>query len=93
MAILHVVLTRVYHSPTTMSKKKQSAVGGSDPPADEPAAGVSDIHQKLDDPLDPRKVSLDIFENYCQEMLNTDNIGRRAYLIVKMRVRDLIRDT
>jgi hypothetical protein len=62
-----------------MAKKKQSAIG----------AGPSDIHQKLDDPLDPRKVSLDIFENYCQEMLNSDDIGRRAYLIVKMRVSDL----
>lgn len=72
-----------------MAKKKQSAVGGSDPPIDD----VSDIHQKLYDPLDPRKVSLDIFENYCQEMLNTDNIGRRAYLIVQMRVSDLTRDT
>jgi hypothetical protein len=71
-----------------MAKKKQSAVGGSGP-VDEADAGVSDIHQKLDDPLDPRKVSLDIFENYCQEMLNTDDIGRRAYLIVKMRVSDL----
>jgi hypothetical protein len=70
-----------------MAKKKQSAVGGSGH-FDEAAAEVSDI-QKLDDPLDPRKVALDIFENYCQEMLNTDDIGRRAYLIVKMRVSDL----
>ena len=61
-----------------MAKKKQSAIG----------AGPGDNHQKLDDPLDPRKVSLDIFENYCQEMLNSDDIGRRAYLIVKMRVSD-----
>ncbi len=38
------------------------------------------------DPLDPRKVSLDIFELYCQEMLMASSVGRRAYLIDKMRV-------
>ena len=38
------------------------------------------------DPLDPRKVSLDIFELYCQEMLTTPFVGRRVFLIKKMRV-------
>ena len=38
------------------------------------------------DPLDPRKIALDIFEVYCHEMLCTKFIGRRAYLIIKMRV-------
>ena len=43
------------------------------------------IYQSLD-PLDPRKIALDIFEVYCHEMLWTKFIGRRAYLIIKMRV-------
>ena len=38
------------------------------------------------DPLDPRRVSLDIFEVYCHEMVMTSSVGRRAYLIDKMRV-------
>lgn len=38
------------------------------------------------DPLDPRRVSLDIFEVYCHEMLTTAEVGRRAFLIKKMRV-------
>ncbi len=45
-----------------------------------------DIYPSLDDPLDPRKVSLDIFEMYCHEMINTPMVGRRAYLINKMKV-------
>ena len=48
-----------------------------------------DIYQSID-PLDPRKVSLDIFEMYCHEMVNTPTIGRRAYLITQMRVRYLL---
>lgn len=44
-----------------------------------------DIYPSLD-PLDPRKVSLDIFEMYCHEMINTPTVGRRAYLINKMKV-------
>ena len=44
-----------------------------------------DIYQSLD-PLDPRKVSLDIFEMYCHEMVNTPSVSRRAYLINKMKV-------
>lgn len=51
---------------------------------DKLAVGES-IYQALD-PLDPRKVALDIFEVYCYEMLTTKFIGRRAYLIKKMRV-------
>ena len=43
------------------------------------------VYRSLD-PLDPRRVSMDIFELYCQEMLVTDFVGRRAYLINKMRV-------
>ena len=44
-----------------------------------------DIYQSLD-PLDPRKVSLEIFELYCHEMITAPIVGRRAYLITKMRV-------
>ena len=51
---------------------------------DKLAVGES-IYQALD-PLDPRKVALDIFEVYCYEMLTTKFIGRRAYLIKTMRV-------
>lgn len=43
------------------------------------------IYNSLD-PLDPRKVSLDMFELYCHEMLMTDFVGRRAYLIKKLTV-------
>jgi len=50
------------------------------------AAGTVGIYQGLD-PLDPRKVSFDLFELYCHELLNTEVVGRRAYLIDKMRVR------
>ena len=45
------------------------------------------------DPLDPRKVSLDIFELYCQEMLTTPFVGRRVFLIKKMRVSRLFHTT
>lgn len=45
----------------------------------------NDIYQSLD-PLDPRKVSLEIFELYCHEMITAPIVGRRAYLITKMRV-------
>ena len=38
------------------------------------------------DPLDPRKVSLDIFELYCHEMIMSEEVPRRAYLIKKLRV-------
>lgn len=38
------------------------------------------------DPLDPRKVSMDIFELYSHELLMTPSVGRRAYLVKKMRV-------
>ena len=48
-----------------------------------------DIYQSVD-PLDPRKVSLDIFEMYCHEMVNTPTIGRKAYLIIQMRVSFLL---
>lgn len=43
------------------------------------------IYQPLD-PLDPRKVSLDIFEMYCHELVHTDSIGRMAYLMDKTKV-------
>ena len=42
------------------------------------------------DPLDPRKVALDIFEVYCHEMVTTSSVGRRAYLIDRMRVSVLL---
>lgn len=48
-------------------------------------ANDNDIYQSLD-PLDPRKVSLEIFELYCHEMITAPIVGRRAYLITKMRV-------
>ena len=48
--------------------------------------GVGEGVYRSLDPLDPRRVSMDIFELYCQEMLVTDFVGRRAYLINKMRV-------
>lgn len=38
------------------------------------------------DPLDPRRVSLDLFELYSYEMIMTQDIGRRVFLIKKMRV-------
>ena len=44
-----------------------------------------DIYHRLD-PLDARKVSLDIFEMYCHEMIHTPTVGRRAYLIERMKV-------
>ncbi|KAL7541959.1 hypothetical protein ACHAXR_011387 [Thalassiosira sp. AJA248-18] len=50
---------------------------------DSVAMGES-VYQSLD-PLDPRKVSLDIFELYCQEMIMTTFVGRRVFLIKKMR--------
>lgn len=49
------------------------------------AADAQDMYHFLD-PLDPRKVSLDIFEMYCHEMIITPMISRRAYLINKMKV-------
>lgn len=49
------------------------------------AMGGEEIYQFLD-PLDPRRVSLEIFELYCHEMISTPIVGRRAYLIKKMRV-------
>ena len=52
-------------------------------------SGEDNIFQSVD-PLDPRKVSLDIFEMYCHEMVNTPTIGRRAYLIIQMRVSYLL---
>ena len=42
------------------------------------------------DPLDPRKVALDIFEVYCQEMLTTTFVGRRVFLVTKLRVSRII---
>ena len=43
------------------------------------------IYSSLD-PLDPRRVSLDLFELYCHEMIMTQDVGRRVFLINKMRV-------
>ena len=47
---------------------------------------VGELIYNTIDPLDPRKVSFDIFEVYCHEMLTTNYVGRRAYLIGQMRV-------
>lgn len=47
---------------------------------------VGELIYNTIDPLDPRKVSFDIFEVYCHEMLTTNYVGRRAYLISQMRV-------
>ncbi len=48
--------------------------------------GSHDNIYQLLDPLDPRKVSLDIFEMYCHELVHTDSIGRMAYLMDKTKV-------
>ena len=91
-----------YHSGDTILRRaiQQANMADGTPPGymdDEKMAGDDagshedavdtgeDIYQSLD-PLDPRKVSLDIFEMYCHEMVNTPTIGRRAYLIIQMRV-------
>ena len=47
---------------------------------------VGELIYNTIDPLDPRKVSFDIFEAYCHEMLTTNYVGRRANLISQMRV-------
>lgn len=52
---------------------------------DDGDAREDNIYQFLD-PLDPRKVSLDIFEMYCHELVHTDSIGRMAYLMDKTKV-------
>jgi hypothetical protein len=72
-----------------------SRAGRGGPVVDEGAASTTagslaagdGVYRSLD-PLDPRRVSLDIFEAYCQEMLATKSVARRAYLITKMRVSD-----
>ena len=51
---------------------------------------VGELIYNTIDPLDPRKVSFDIFEVYCHEMLTTNYVGRRAYLIGQMRVSTFI---
>ena len=63
----------------------EKMVGDEGGARDDAADTKQDIYQSLD-PLDPRKVSLDIFEMYCHEMVNTPSVGRRAYLINKMKV-------
>lgn len=63
------------------SLAKASALVGEARDDDSNDANVASL-----DPLDPRKVSLDIFEVYCHEMVMTSSVGRRAYLIEKMRV-------
>ena len=75
--------------------KKPSANAARDGPIDDDdgaarrttgslAAGEG-VYRSLD-PLDPRRVSLDIFEVYCHEMLASECVERRAYLINKTRV-------
>ena len=43
------------------------------------------VYQSLD-PLDPRKVALNMFELYCHELITTPSVSRRAFLIDEMRV-------
>jgi hypothetical protein len=74
----------------TLAKKSASntARGGTvdDDSAVVAAGGAGEgLYQSLD-PLDPRRVSLDILELYCHEMLVTDLVDRRVYLIGKMMV-------
>lgn len=63
-----------------MSKRAATAAAASE------EDDTPQIDPELFDPLDPRRLSLDIFEVYCHEMLNTGEVGRRAFLIKKMRV-------
>eukprot|EP00578_Thalassiosira_sp_NH16_P007264 CAMPEP_0181126696 /NCGR_PEP_ID=MMETSP1071-20121207/27779_1 /TAXON_ID=35127 /ORGANISM="Thalassiosira sp., Strain NH16" /LENGTH=582 /DNA_ID=CAMNT_0023212339 /DNA_START=166 /DNA_END=1914 /DNA_ORIENTATION=- len=42
------------------------------------------VYQSLD-PLDPRKVALNMFELYCHELITTPSVSRRAFLIDEMR--------
>ena len=53
-------------------------------PTDSLAVGEM-IYQDLD-PLDSRKVALNLFEVYCHEMLSTKYIARRAFLLKEMKV-------
>ena len=59
-------------------------------PAPDAAASIGRVGLEILsslDPLDPRAVALDVFEVYCHEQLATDDVGRRAFLIKKMKVR------
>lgn len=78
-----------------MSDREDDAAppsAGADPAPSAPDAAASigrvglEILSSLD-PLDPRAVALDVFEVYCHEQLATDDVGRRAFLIKKMKVR------
>mmetsp|Transcript_27898 Transcript_27898/g.48240 ORF Transcript_27898/g.48240 Transcript_27898/m.48240 type:complete len:81 (-) Transcript_27898:718-960(-) len=53
--------------------------------ANDSLAKGKNIYQSLD-PLEPAKVAMDIFEVYCREMLMTNFVGRRVFLIKSMRV-------
>lgn len=48
------------------------------------AAGEQ-MYQSLD-PGDARKVSLDIFEWFCYQMLKTESVSRRAFLVKELSV-------
>lgn len=57
-----------------------------DPASDEDEPEEQTIDPESLDPLDPRRVSLDIFELYCYEAIMTNEVGRRVFLIKKLRV-------
>jgi hypothetical protein len=82
--------------PTRGGKNQRPFRAARDDPAVDSGAAITttgslaaggDVYRSLD-PLDPRRVSLDIFEAYCHEMLATESVDRRAYLIGKMKVSD-----
>ena len=59
--------------------------------AERAAAPPSEAEARRDptpDPLDPRKVSLDVFELYCRGMLATDlaDVGTRCLLVEHLQV-------
>jgi len=64
-----------------MKKKSKSAA-----PLEQDVEPSPPIDPESLDPLDPRKVSLDLFELYCYEMIMTGDMSRRVFLIKKMRV-------
>eukprot|EP00581_Thalassiosira_minuscula_P013882 CAMPEP_0183736140 /NCGR_PEP_ID=MMETSP0737-20130205/48588_1 /TAXON_ID=385413 /ORGANISM="Thalassiosira miniscula, Strain CCMP1093" /LENGTH=559 /DNA_ID=CAMNT_0025970073 /DNA_START=81 /DNA_END=1761 /DNA_ORIENTATION=+ len=64
-----------------MAVEDEGAVAANDSPA---SKGINH-YQPLLDPLDPRKVALDMFELYSKEMITTASVARRAFLINNMK--------
>jgi hypothetical protein len=80
----------VYSATTVSMKTKSTAAASAAVAPTEDESDDNTIPLPYDpetlDPLDPRRVSLDIFEVYCHEMVTTGEVRRRAFLIKKMRV-------